>query len=368
MGILTFPMRKLSVLFLIGAALFGAGIVSAQSSASARLDVRIVSDEAEAVLSILQKKNSGSEISDSDWNRLFSSEGYMRLKKREAAMQRSFTDDEFRAFVLSTDLTKRAALLADTLAQWKAADVSGAAGRALAYLPASARIRAKIYPVIKPRENSFVFETKTDPAIFLYLDPEKTAAQYENTLAHELHHIGYSGACPDRDAAWEKSSATQATRIAMDWLGAFGEGAAMLAAAGGPDIHPHASSNAEDRARWDRDVANFNSDLPNVEKFFLDILSGRLDTEEKINARGFDFFGVQGPWYTVGWKMAVTIERAYGREKLIECFCDRVLLLATFNRAAAEMNRKAPGALALWSAQLIEPLQKASDAVRAAGK
>ncbi len=29
------------------------------------------------------------------------------------------------------------------------------------------------------------------------------------------------------------------------------------------------------------------------------------------------YFGVQGPWYTVGWQMAVIIEKQLGRERLI---------------------------------------------------
>ena len=48
----------------------------------------------------------------------------------------------------------------------------------------------------------------------------------------------------------------------------MGEGFAMLAAAGGPDIHPHAVSDAKERARWDHDLANFNEDLKKVESFF----------------------------------------------------------------------------------------------------
>ena len=36
---------------------------------------------------------------------------------------------------------------------------------------------------------------KTDPAIFLYLDPTETKEEFENTLAHELHHIGYGSGC-----------------------------------------------------------------------------------------------------------------------------------------------------------------------------
>ena len=128
----------------------------------------------------------------------------------------------------------------------------------------------------------------------------------------------------------------------------------MLAAAGSPDAHPHAASPAQDRARWDKDVANFNDDLKKVEKFFLDILDKRLIDADKIRAAGFEFFGIQGPWYTVGWKMAVTIEKTYGRARLIGCLCDTRTLLATYNDAAARINRTASVPLALWSSPLIK--------------
>ena len=63
-------------------------------------------------------------------------------------------------------------------------------------------------------------------------------------------------------------------------MGAFGEGIAMLAAAGGPDIHPHAAGKAEDRERWDRDVARFPEDLRKLDAFFRDVLSGKLSEDE----------------------------------------------------------------------------------------
>jgi hypothetical protein len=66
-----------------------------------------------------------------------------------------------------------------------------------------------------------------------------------------------------------------------------------------PDVHPHAVSNQEDRTRWDMDV-----DLKKVEKFLLDVLENKM-TDEQIQQTGFSFFGIQGPWYTVGWKMSV---------------------------------------------------------------
>jgi hypothetical protein len=142
-----------------------------QSGSSSPLDVRTVTDEADAVLAILAKKKSNQSVTDADWQRVFSSEGYFRLKKRETGLKRSFEDQDFKSFVFSDPLAARAQALQAALDKWKHADLTAAARRALAYLPDQARIRAKIYPVIKPQDNSFVFEVTTDPAIFLYLDP-----------------------------------------------------------------------------------------------------------------------------------------------------------------------------------------------------
>jgi hypothetical protein len=337
----------------------GGGVYHAQVQSGplqSQINVTLVTDEADAVLQILAKQKANQPLSDADWQRLFSSEGYVRLKRREAAMQRSFTDEEFKSFVLSEKLLRERESLAKTLAAWKTGNVDSAARRALAYLPKDAIIRAKIYPEIKPLENSFVFEVNTDPAIFLYLDPAKTKEQFENTLAHELHHIGFSSRCPGRDVEAEIAARPPLVRGALRYVGAFGEGFAMLAAAGGPDVHPHKFSPAKDRERWDRDMRNFNSDLKQVDEFFRDILDGRLNDDER-NKRFFSFFGVQGPWYTVGWKMAVLIEKTYGRKQLIDCMCDQRKLLVTYNEAASKWNSKARAPLALWSSELLDALR-----------
>jgi hypothetical protein len=325
---------------------------TATAATAARVNVKVIADEAEAVLSILTKKKANGPIRDSDWQRLFDSEGYVRLKKRETSMRRSFTDEDFKTFVLSDLLAARAQALQETLARWKAADADRSARLALGYLPKQARINAKIYPVIKPRENSFVFELDTDPAIFLFLDPTMSREKFENYLAHELHHVGYGTTCPAKGTSEAIAHLPKNVQTVIKYLGAFGEGFAMLAAAGGPNVHPHTVSSDVDRARWDRDVANFDNDLRTVEKFFLDVLANRL-SEEQINETVATFFGEQGAWYTVGWQMCVVIEKTFGRRTLIEVMCDQRKLLPTYNRAAARFNRKARQPLALWSTSLI---------------
>ena len=346
-------MKPVRTIHLLIAICFACGAVSAQSSA---VNVRLVNDEAEAVLAILAKRKANQPIGEADWQRVFQSEGYVRLKQRETSMQRSFEDADFKTFALSDQLLERAQALQETLNKWKVADITRAAKLALAYLPKDARIKAKIYPVIKPRDNTFVFDLENDPAIFFYIDPKMTREKFENTLAHELHHIGYAGSCPAKQVAEEISKLPGHVRSMLTWVGAFGEGFAMLAAAGGPDVHPHAVSNPEERARWDKDVANFNDDLKKIEKFLLDVLEKRL-TGDDIAKTGYSFFGTQGGWYTVGWRMLVLIERTYGREKLIESMCDQRKLLSTYNDAARKHNLDSREALALWSDSLITSLK-----------
>lgn len=313
------------------------------------VDVRFVTDEAEAVLSILHQREAGRTPTESDWNRLFASEGYRALARRETSFGRPFSDERFRAFVLSDTLLARLPRLEATFDTWKHIDVSGAAKRALTYLPAGTPLRSTLFLEIKPQGNSFVFDIDGRRAIFLYVDPSKTGPQTENTMAHELHHVGITAACADtgpvRDSAvWRVDQ----------WLTAFGEGYAMLAAAGGPDVDPHALDDSATRARWDHDVGNFNADLARVQSFFFDILDHRIPTDS-IPAHGMSFFGVQGPWYTVGWRMAVTVEKTYGRPRLIAEMCHPTQFLATYDEAVRDAHRTSE--LAVWSDSLLTKLQ-----------
>lgn len=338
----------MSISVVFAAALVGLPVMPLPDSN--RVDIHLDSKEARAVLNILEKRNRGVAIDSTDWRAVIESEGYRRLKHREASLHRDFTDQDFRQFVLSDSLARRAGALRETLEGWERSDLEPLAARALRYLPADAKIRTTVYPVIKPQTNSFVFEASTNAAIFLYLDPKQTVPQFDNTVTHELHHIGYTSVGRRFEAAITVLPVRAKT--AAEWVGAFGEGFAMLAAAGSPDTHPHEVSVPEDRARWDHDLANFNHDLRAVEGFLRDIIDGRLTGDEKIREKGSEFFGTQGPWYTVGWKMATVIERRFGRPWLIECMLDPLQLLATYNEAATELNRRG-GSLALWSVDLF---------------
>jgi Putative zinc dependent peptidase (DUF5700) len=189
----------------------------------------------------------------------------------------------------------------------------------------------------------------------MYLDPAVGPAKLENTLAHELHHVGIAG-CP-KPPDFDRLSAAQKT--AFEDLGAFGEGLAVLAAAGGPDVHPHATDDSSAWLVWERDVASFNTDLRRLEAFFRDLLAGRL-TEDEANRKLFSFIdaeGVpQGPFYTVGWKMAAMVERARGRDALVKLLCDPRALLAAYNELAAAHPRNDGEGLATWSPDFLAGL------------
>jgi len=214
---------------------------SSQTATNDRIQLTLDTSEADQVLVIIALHSESKPIPDSEWQKLFATAPYQRLKQREKAIgekfhdpTRAFNDDDFKRFVLSDDLVPRAAAVASTLELWKKADLRQDASRVLAYLPLDATLRAKVYPVIKPGTNSFVWELSTDPTIFLYLDPEVSRDKFENIVAHELHHIGLGSVGPIYDR--KIAALPEPAHTAADWMGAFGEGMAMLAAAGGPDV------------------------------------------------------------------------------------------------------------------------------------
>jgi hypothetical protein len=320
------------------------------------VQVHIVTDEADAALAILGERRATGSVKPASWDGLWQSQGFVRLKKRQEFFGAKDVEQGFREFLTSGEALAHLDDLRRSVADWKHLDVTVAARRAASYLPAGLPVKATLYPVIKKSENSFVFELATDPAIFFHVDPKKSPAELENTLSHELHHVGLA-ACP-KPPGLDKLTAAQ--QKVFDYLGGFGEGLAVLAAAGSPDVHPHATDGAEAWLVWERDVANFNADLRRLEAFFRDVLAGRLAGEE-ADKRLFIFINTddvpQGAFYTVGWKMAAMVERARGRDALVRTVCDPRSLLTAYNEVAAAHPRGDGEALATWSGDFLAALR-----------
>jgi hypothetical protein len=165
----------------------------------------------------------------------------------------------------------------------------------------------------------------------------------------------------------EADTAKQPAQVKMvrKWVGGFGEGFAMLAAAGGPDVHPRATTSQEKHERWDLDMGRFYQNRIELDDFFMQVLKGEL-SGDKADEKAFTYFGYQGPWYTVGYRMDVVIERAFGRQRLINAMCDGSVL-AAYNEAVEQQMKSMPAGQArgkpTWSPEIVKALavEKAAD-------
>ena len=323
---------------------------SAFAQPPSRVALNLDSSEAAAVLAILDKRALNRRVTEADWQKLFSTTPYRRLKQGEMSMDQRFSDEEFMKFV--TTLDARREKFRQILRQWQSVDVQAVAQRLLTYLPPQASIRADVYPVIKGQSNSFVFEPYTAPTLFLYLDPKKTRAHLENTFAHEAHHVGLASV----EAAYEEriKSMPENSRRAAHWMGAFREGMAVLAAAGSPDVHPLADFSEPYGSVWNLEANRFVANFDELNRFFLDIVHGDLLNDAVLH-EGRIFFGFgSGPWYTVGYRMAVAIEREFGRTALVATYADPRQFVARYNEAAASENAKTGAHLPLFSAEILK--------------
>src|ERR1700744_6001399 len=152
---------RLLLLFCCGGLL---GTVTAQ-----RVSLSLDCSEADAVLSILDKINRHASVTDSDWNVLTNTLPYQEVQAREASFHNSFSNDDFKKFVESGKLAPQAADLAKTLNVWRNEDMQAIGNSVISYLPPGATIRAKVFILIKPASNSFVWNRPgEDKAIFLY--------------------------------------------------------------------------------------------------------------------------------------------------------------------------------------------------------
>jgi hypothetical protein len=319
--------------------------VAARPPEQANVSVRFVPDEADAGVAIVRRHASGKPIDESEWRALFNSAGYLALTARDSAFGAPRNDSAFARFLLSDSLAERAGRLADRAHEMSRLDVRRAARRALGYAPANARVAATIFPVVKPQPNSFVFGPDSAPQLFLFVNVDESAAHFFNRLTHELHHVALNTAC----AADPAPALPEPLHALVRNLGGFGEGLAMLAAAGSPGVDANLESDAATRDRWDADVRDYPRQFAQIEALVRDVVDGRITTRDSVRAVAQTFYGAQGPWYVVGWKMAATIETQLGRPALIAAMCDPRLFMTTYNRAAEQAHSGLPQ----WDARLL---------------
>src|SRR4029077_2693389 len=86
-----------------------------------RVSLTLDSSEAEAVLAILDKRALHERVTDADWQKVFTTTPYRRLKQREASMPQPFTEQEFIKFVATLDANREP--LRQALRQWQSVDL-----------------------------------------------------------------------------------------------------------------------------------------------------------------------------------------------------------------------------------------------------
>ena len=152
---------------------FSALLLVSAASPSPAPDLVIVTDEAEAALGTSRPARLAARYPRRAWQALFATEGYRRLEARETGMGRSFEQAAFRSFLLSDSLLARTDSLRSTLAAWRKADLRAAGARALAYLPGNARLRARVYLLIKPRRQQLRIRGRaaTRPSCSTWIPP-----------------------------------------------------------------------------------------------------------------------------------------------------------------------------------------------------
>ncbi len=99
-------------------------------------------------------------------------------------------------------------------------------------------------------------------------------------------------------------------------------------------------------------------EFSDLDQFFRDILRGGYADGDTVSHVGFTFFGYRGPWYIVGYKMAVVMEKQLERAALVQGMTDPRKLLLRYNEAAKRIKSAGKETLPLWSDPVIAAVSK----------
>lgn len=319
------------------------------------MTVNLISDQVEVVIDILKRTEENNKISKEHWNKLFHTQGFQLLEKRESEMNEGIKKSEFKGYIIDKIASDGYLPYEKSLDKLNKLDLDEIIESTKDYLPDNTNLDTDIIPVIKPQKNSFIHKINDKLVLFLYLEPDIIKEKMENKLIHELHHIGFDYVYQNSDYSYLLKPAQKV----IEWTNAFGEGFAMLAAAQGLENHPN-KFDEDLKSKWDKNMENYNKDFHKIQNFLLTILEGHFADERKLYNRGFQLMtnnGGQGSWYTVGYKIAVVIEKTASRDLLIKCMQDLTQLYCHYNRLVKQYNKKQNKNLHKWDQKIINVLK-----------
>ncbi len=320
------------------------------------MSLNLITDEVEILIEILKRKVNNKPINKEQWDELFNSIGFKMLARRETEMNEGIDKSEFKDFVMNKIASYRYISYKKSLEKLKSMNSGEIIKSTKNYLPDNTKLDTDIIPVIKPQKNSFIHKINDELVLFLYLEPDILKEKMENKLIHELHHIGFDYVYQNSDYSYLSK---QAQKV-IEWTNAFGEGFAMLAAAKGLENHPN-KFDEDLKSKWDKNMENYNKDFHKIQNFLLNILEGHFADDQKLYNRGFQLMtnnGGQGSWYTVGYQIAIIIEREAGHDVLIDCMKDLTKIYFQYNNLVEIYNKKRNEDLPKWNDKILTSLKR----------
>lgn len=307
--------------------------------------------QAEQVLAMLDARTHGREITDGDWSRLFETAPFPIIRFAPRDAQQDFSRAKFKEFVLSPELLKRADTLREALEISKHADTAKLTAIPQ-FRPRVFVTHARIVPIIAPKQRSFVVQTAQGPVVFIPLDIETARQHLEKTVASRA--IFEAEVASMRDKSDEEITRLPwAEGTVSDLTKNFDGGLALLASISKVETHPYWAYTLEEREHWNRRVGEFDQDLKKLDAMFAGILSGQLRNQQQINDLAENYATEMGAWQTVGYSMAVMIERTYGSKALIGAMRDPRWLIGLYNRAVNTAHARTGADYPNWSPEVL---------------
>ncbi|HEV7785078.1 MAG TPA: hypothetical protein VGQ28_07055, partial [Thermoanaerobaculia bacterium] len=123
--------RRIFVAGFLTLALSGPAFPAADPNQAARPDpqvqVHVVTDEADAALAVLGERRAIGTVKPASWDRLWQSQGFVRLKNRQESFGVKDVEQGFREFLTSEEAVASLDDLRRAVADWKHLDVTAAA-------------------------------------------------------------------------------------------------------------------------------------------------------------------------------------------------------------------------------------------------
>jgi hypothetical protein len=310
------------------------------------LQVHIDLSEAEAMLSAAKASRDNNQIGNAQLESILRTSAAKHLSGTH-----TLTADSIKRYAADTEISTQIDELQFSLREWRIASLQQIEHRVGQYLPSEGQISLTVIVVLAPGFTVAEFDTASiPPRVFVPLLPSMFHMRIETYVGEQVYLL--ASAIPAKALHPHYDQMTDSVRLAVGYTTEFRRGIALLAGDGSIGLHICATCPLAERQQWDNNLAEFSKDLLVLDKLLLTTALAESDIEgQRLKLDAID--AVQ--WQVVGYRMAVMIERHYGRKVVPNLVRDPRMLLELYNLAAAEDNANglSDQPLPLWSHELI---------------